>query len=141
MRYAIKNKDGSIAIATLISGKVEDILQPDQSVIEDWDGSLPDRHFRSAYKAFGKKLIIDRSKAREQVLEEIREERNKRLEATDVEFQIEFSKNLDTASPAIKAIADKKQALRDLPAVHEAALASITDIEELKQYNIDTEVE
>lgn len=81
------------------------------------------RRFRDCWRLILGEIRVDRALAVQQVLTEVRQERNTRLLATDAErARLE---DVGTAEQRA-ALAAKRQALRDLPAVVSGQLAGLT---------------
>lgn len=92
---------------------------------------LPGRRFRNAWRPAGGKVIVHMPLAREQVLAEIRTERNARLDASDREQ----ARLADVGTKAeVDAIKLQRQALRDLPEAVAADLSRLTTVEALESY-------
>jgi len=112
-------------------------LRPDQPwavvpLSEFPGGQRHNRYFRNCWKLIGGKVAVDLASARAQVLAEIREERNRRLDASDREK----SRLDDVGTPQQRAaLARYRQQLRDLPLQVQADLAVwLASAEELEHY-------
>lgn len=124
---AIKKSDGKIWIA---HGDAERAMEDGDELIElpvDWE--QPNSKYRDCWREKDGEIIIDLSLARAQKLEEIRTERNKRLEESDKEWMVAVSMGIDPV-----AINGKKQALRDLPDAAETALAAKRSINTIDSF-------
>jgi hypothetical protein len=86
-----------------------------------------DRYFRNAWSTDGKAVSVDMDKARAIHKDRLRSMRAPKLAALDVDYD-----KADEAGDAAakKAVADKKQALRDV--TKDAAIAAATTPDELK---------
>lgn len=82
---------------------------------------LPARDFRDAWTLNGKRVVIDMAKARDIVRKRIREPRDLKLVALDIEY-VRADERGDTE--AKKAVAANKQRLRDLTADPRISAAS-----------------
>jgi hypothetical protein len=92
--------------------------------------SLPSRRFRNAWTRTSDGIEIDTPRARGLLVAEVRAERNRRLAETDTDK----SRIDEIGTPQEqKAIKDKRQKLRDLPAVVESEIATLT-VEQLEAY-------
>lgn len=92
--------------------------------------TLPSRRFRGAWRRSGAAVLVDPPSARAQLLAEIRDERNRRLLASDSErARLEEIGTLEQR----QALAALRQALRDLPAAVEAEIAAL-DVPALETY-------
>lgn len=124
---AIKKADGRIWLA---HGDVSRAMEAGDQLIElpqDWQA--PNAKYRDCWREKDGDIVVDLAKAKAQKLEEIRQERNKRLEESDKELMIAISK--DQPQDAIKA---KKEALRDLPDAAETALKKLKKVETVDAY-------
>lgn len=115
----LKNKEGNIAIMSLISGDIEDAVKKFQdchpeytSYVVNDDIKLPEsRLFRDAWRLSGnKKIVVDEIAAKEIHISRIRDVRNQRL----ADLDREQLKNLAVPGMIVE-IDKKKQVLRDLP--------------------------
>lgn len=130
MRAIIDNPDGSVRI--LIPAKGMDINEvlarqgiTDAVIVEDHE--VPsDRTFRNAWvKGQGpNKVDVDMPKAREIHMTKIRKARDKKLADMDVQYM-----RADEAGNASEkaAIAQQKQALRDIPTTFDLSVATTPD--------------
>lgn len=91
--------------------------------------ALPSRAYRDAWTLSGGRVQHDMAKARAAKLAEIREERNKRLAATDGTY-LRAQEAGDTAT--LDRLKTMRQRLRDLPAT--VALDNIPDADTLKAF-------
>ena len=98
---------------------------------------LPGRRFRNCWRHDGGAVKPDAALARQQLLAEVREERDRRLTASDGDKH-----RLDDIGTATqkRALADYRQALRDLPAVVENRLSMMT-VAELEAYALGSREE
>lgn len=102
------------------------------SVTVDGNLALPDRTFRNAWALDGDAIVVDMGKARAIQLDKIRAEREPRLAKLDREYML-----ADEAGDNVgkKAVATKKQVLRDVTA--DARIAAATTPEELAALTLD----
>jgi hypothetical protein len=91
-----------------------------------------DRSFRNAWKADGKRIGFDMAKARDIHREKVRRERQKELDALDIEY---LAADEDGDQPRKRAVAARKKKLRDATA-HPAIDAAQT-IDELKALSLE----
>ena len=93
-------------------------------------GELPKKTFRDAWTFDGQAITIDLPKAREIVMTRVRDERNRRLTESDAE-----KARLDDVGTEKekKDAKDKRQKLRDLPAVVAGEIATMS-VEQLETY-------
>ena len=92
------------------------------------DDVIPgDRYFRNAWKANTNLIEIDHEKACDIHMNNLRRERDEKLKALDIDFQIALEKG---DADAQKVIAARKQQLRDMPATFD--LSAIKDLNALK---------
>ena len=101
---------------------------PDNFPFDDIeDTELPSRRFRNQWVKEGNKAGVDLVKAKEQVLSELRTERDKELTVTDGQIVKENEIGNANSQNAVKTY---RQSLRDLPA--NTNLDAITTAEELE---------
>ena len=118
-KVILKNKEGQIAIMSVVEGDVEEAVKNFQESHPEYvdyyvqdEIELPEsRQFRDAWTLKNNKIVVDNDKAMEIHKGRIRIERNKKLEELDKEQLINYND-----PDKLKIIADKKQVLRDLPA-------------------------
>lgn len=122
MYIYFEGKDGSVAIMVTATDEdldktIEQFRQshPDGFYPRFHQSSKPlaapsDRKFRDAWTFKKGKIIVDEKKAEKIHLDRIRQERNQRLQALDVESL----RNL-TNPVKLEEIEEEKQALRDIP--------------------------
>ncbi len=89
---------------------------------------LPDRRFRQSWRADKSAVAIDLPAAKAQILEEVRAERNKLLDKSDM-----TKLKLDEIGSAKEKqdVLTYRQALRDLPAVAATAIDAAKSVDEL----------
>ena len=87
------------------------------------------RKFRNQWRWDGAKIEPDLPLCREQVMAEVRAERDTRLAATDGEAV----RNQERGQPD-QALKDHRQALRDFPTTVQAAVDALTDAAALEAY-------
>lgn len=90
---------------------------------------MPNKKFRDEWRRQDSSISVDLSLAKEKRLEEIRQERDKLLLASDAMWTEAHSKGLDLTS-----LSTYKDALRDMPASVESDLAAISSVEDLEAY-------
>ena len=100
-------------------------------IIEDSDVPT-DRTFRDAWKATEKVIDVDMPKARVIKTELLRQERNEKFKPFDAAFRLADEKG---DADARKAIGDKRQALRDMPATIQDDLNKLDTPDKLKAFN------
>lgn len=132
--------DGGVAVMSFTHDDEKLKARDTQRYLDDNPGStwedlerpqLPQsRKFRNCWTKHGSGSGVDvhLGKAREQVMAEVRAKRDKDLQATDGPFLRAAEKG-----PVPKDLLDKRQALRDLPAVVEKEIAGLS-AEELERY-------
>ena len=99
-------------------------------VIEDTE--LPTRDYRNAWRFNGTAVVHDMAVARQIKLDtEIRPERNRRLQALDVEWSRATAQGNTTLAGRVET---KRQQLRDIPQDVRPALDAIADATELKMF-------
>lgn len=128
---AIKKTDGSIWLA---HGDASRAMEAGDSLIElpaDWEA--PAKKYRDCWAEKNGDIVIDLPKARAQKLAELRVARDAKLQESDKEWMIASSSG--ASAEAIKAINDKKKALRDLPDAAEAALKKCKKAETIDAYD------
>jgi len=101
----------------------------DVSIYEVDPHDLPLEVFRDSWRVVGGRVVIDMPLARQQRMNEIRAERDKRLAATDGIFLSAQEQNRANEIAELKA---KRQALRDIP--QSINLDSITTPDELAAF-------
>lgn len=144
MNYIVWQKpDGSLAI-TIPADPTADIesvaahaqnADPSLSDCVRLDNveSLPNRRFRNCWR-YNEKIEVDIDLAKQQVLAEVRMERNKLLDASDKEA----ARLADIGTPEEQAkLKVYRQQLRDLPVVIETELMLIEDVKDLENYRVD----
>lgn len=90
------------------------------------------RRFRDAWRKAGRGVTVDVTAAKGIVLADVRAERTRRLDESDKE-KIRLD---EVGTPQEqKALREKRQALRDLPAIVEAQIAVMT-AEQLEAYQV-----
>lgn len=93
---------------------------------------LPSRRFRNCWRASEEKAVtVDLPLAKEQVLNEVRTERNKILDATDKEAARLADIGTKDEQDLLK---EYRQQLRDFPAIVQNELDIITDVKTLEEY-------
>ena len=144
MRRIVYREDGGVSVITPApKSKREDETEaewlkrvfgkatPEGSEYEDIDtktNPLPDRRFRNAWKKGLKNAVeVSLSKAKDQVLSEVRAERDKELTQTD---GLMARANEIGTQAEIDELKAKRQRLRDLPAT--IGIEDITTVEELQ---------
>jgi len=91
--------------------------------------ALPSRRFRNCWKVGQAGIEVDLAKAGEQVMAEVRRERNKRLAESDA-LKIRAD---DIGTPQVKSeIAEYRQALRDFPELIQAQVNAATSAADLE---------
>jgi hypothetical protein len=136
MYRVFSRADGGVAVMVFTAeGLVERDTQnfinanPGAFIVGD-DVSLPStRKFRNCWTGGTQAVVVDLPKAREQVLAEVRVQRDAALDVTDKELLRAQELGQDT-----RELLTKRQELRDLPVVVAADLAQITTPEELEAY-------
>jgi hypothetical protein len=94
-----------------------------------WEDQPKDRMFRNAWRDSGESIEHDMAHALRIAVGLVRAARQPKLDALDVETMKAVGKSDAKALAAVEA---EKQALRDLPATVEAALAKVQDVEGIK---------
>ena len=89
------------------------------------------RRFRNCWRVLSENVHIDVALVRVQILDEIRTERNSRLQASDGDL---LRVNEDGMPQDIIAWRDYRKQLRDLPPRVESDLAALTTPEAIEQY-------
>lgn len=125
-RWAIKKADDSIGI---FFGADPSIVLADGDVVVGEAPELPTNVAQEAWKEEDGAIVVDLDKAREIKLDEIRVERDRLLAESDAEWVEKSSKGEDVSD-----LNTRKQALRDLPAAVESALASESTAEDIAAY-------
>lgn len=93
----------------------------------------PDRDFRDCWVDSNGKIGVDLGRARIARLNELRAERDARLEKLDTKFQIELGRAVTTGNyEAVKAVESERQALRDQPAVLSSRLMKATTLQQIR---------
>jgi len=118
MNIILRTKDGHVAIMNLTDGSdkndaIQKFQEQHPEFIEHFEVDavkLPDRTYRDAWEFKRNKLTVNENKAKNILMERIREIRNQKLEELDKE-QL---KNL-TDGGKVAEINQKKQLLRDAP--------------------------
>lgn len=136
------NRDGTVrwerkADAEAINAEIEKagIAAAEWRIVTDED--LPEsREFREAWKDEGNgKLSHDMPKVRGIHLERLRAQRNKLIEAEDVEFTKALGKKDQKKADEVEA---KRQKLRDVPVTAQPLLEAAQTVEEVKAITIET---
>lgn len=141
--YAINRADGGVSILCLTPGadaKVE-IDRWTQSASPSWlpiagyreirPADLPSRRFRNAWRHQAGTVAVDITQAREQILREVREQRNRKLAASDAERL----RLMDSSgSGHAEKLSLYRQSLRDLPALVSEELQGLTTEQDLEAY-------
>lgn len=137
-RIAYTQEDGTIAIVTptpefiakggdintLIAKSIPEGAQ--RSIVREHE--IPkDRYFRNAW-CLGEGIEIDRPKAEKIHMDKLREKRNEKLKAEDIEYQKALEMH-DNAK--MNAVANRKKKLRDMPT--NTDLSSLS-LDELKSF-------
>lgn len=125
--------DGNLDEAAYLDWLIRKDVPTDATEIEiiEHDALPADRAFRNAWDKKDGEIIVDMPKARLIHLENLRKERNLKLQEMDIEFQKAFEVS-DQAK--ITEIAQVKQALRDMPDTAIPEMEKIEDPEQLKDY-------
>jgi len=107
--YSFENEDGGMSIMETLT---EDAAIPQhESCTEIQRSDIPtDRYFRNAWTQDGTGVAVDMPKAREVHMDNIREDRDKRLQETDIEMMIKEEQGNSTTS-----LKEERQGLRDIP--------------------------
>ncbi len=87
------------------------------------------KRFRNAWRWVGSAIVHDIPACREQIMAEVRAERDAKLAKTDGEA----TRSMERGQPDA-GLASYRQALRDLPAAVEAEIENITTAAELEAY-------
>lgn len=123
---AAEDEDFDTEVARIVRDKLA-IDKP--AIVEE---PRPDsRYFRDAWGRNGNGIVIDLPKARIIKTNFIRKERDEKLAALDIAYMRADEAN---DAPAKAEIAQRKQALRDLPDTIQSVLEAITTPEELEAF-------
>jgi len=136
MAHAFARPDGGISVLTIAPGVNPATEAERVANLHGWQhlGDIPvptSRRFRNQWRAAAGAVDVDLPLAREQIVTEVRAERDKHLGASDGVYLKAQERGTEKEE---RDIASYRQALRDLPAVVSPALDAITTADELEGF-------